>query len=185
MNIQEYFYHSVVPWFTELRNNIRDELTNLEDQYGNGKFIVTPWNRKGGGGGEMSVIKGELFEKGGVNISTVHGKIDDTLAGILKITPNNQEFFASGISLVIHPKSPFVPIIHMNTRCFIIDNNYWFGGGIDLTPVFPDKDDTEHLHSTLKTTCDQFHPSYHQQFKKQCDEYFFIKHHNEGPKSTC
>jgi len=163
-------------WFENIRNKICSELELIEKEAGSSSvFERTKWDRQGGGGGEISVMYGNVFAKAGVNISTVHGKFADEFAGEIPGTENSTEFWASGVSLVIHPKNPNVPIVHANTR-MIVTEKLWFGGGTDLTPVIPFPEDTEFFHNNLNKVCDKYAPTYYPNFKKQCDEYFYIKH---------
>jgi coproporphyrinogen III oxidase len=175
-------------WFKELRNQICTELEKIESEYPITSsphhpitFTRTPWNRPDGGGGEMSVMKGRVFEKVGVNISTVHGEFSETMRKEIPGADQNPIFWASGISLVVHPCSPLVPAVHMNTRMIVVGGGekQWFGGGSDLTPVFPNDTDTKDFHAAFKTCCDGFDPDYYPKFKTWCDEYFFLKHRNE------
>ncbi|MEO5645519.1 MAG: oxygen-dependent coproporphyrinogen oxidase [Bacteroidia bacterium] len=151
----------------------------LEAADGKGKFSVEKWEREGGGGGITRVIQhGNVIEKGGVNFSAVHGILPENITAALKVSDNR--FYATGVSIVIHPSSPMVPIIHMNIRYFeLSDGEFWFGGGIDLTPHYVVKEDAEWFHRQLKDTCDRFDASYYPKFKKWADDYFFIKHRNE------
>lgn len=172
-------------WFRELRDQIRDSFEQLEEELtGNhsemapGKFEVTKWDREGGGGGEMSVMKGRVFEKVGVNISTVHGEFSEEFRKNIPGTEESGSFWASGISLVAHMRSPLVPAVHMNTR-HIVTGDSWFGGGADLTPMFINDDDTELFHSELKAACDTHDENYYPKFKEWCDEYFYLPHRNE------
>lgn len=171
-------------WFTELRNMIRSKLQDLENEYSlknnlkPGVFEVKNWNRDGGGGGEMSIIKGNLFERGGVNISTVFGEFSPEFRKHIPGAETNPNFFATGISLVIHPKSPLVPIVHMNTR-FITTTKSWFGGGADLTPAIIFEEDKILFHKTLENACNNHNQDYYPKFSKECDEYFFLPHRNE------
>ncbi len=166
-------------WFKELRNAICQEFEKIEEENGSSaKFQRKPWNRDGGGGGEMSSMCGEVFEKVGVNISTVHGKFSDEFAKEIPGVDKDGSFWASGISLVAHMKSPHVPAVHMNTR-YIVTSKDWFGGGMDLTPTMPYDEDTKFFHETIKNSCDRFDPEYYPKYKKWCDEYFFLKHRNE------
>lgn len=173
-------------WFRELRDRICAALETIETDYDGpdahtfppGRFVRTPWQRPEGGGGEMSVIRGRVFEKGGVNISTVHGEFSEKFRKEIPGADEDPRFWASGISLVIHPRSPMVPAVHMNTR-FICTSKTWFGGGADLTPVFPLEADTADFHAALKAACDRFSPTYYADFKKWCDDYFFLPHRNE------
>ncbi len=158
--------------------------TQLEQIDGKSKFIDDAWVRAEGGGGLSKVIQnGTIFEKGGVNFSHVHGALPDVLKSESR---EAQYFHATGVSIVLHPIHPFVPIIHMNVRYFCMSDeengqikDEWFGGGIDLSPAYPNEVDTLHLHKTLKKVCDTFDTSYYPTFKKWCDEYFTIKHRNE------
>lgn len=171
-------------WFRELRDKICQEFENIEDELSGsnffaGRFERKKWQREGGGGGEMSLMKGRVFEKVGVNISTVFGKFSDEFAKQIPGAEENPEFFASGISLVAHMHSPLVPAVHFNTR-FIVTSKQWFGGGGDLNPMFEIDADTKDFHNAFKDACDKHDESYYPKFKKWCDEYFFIKHRNES-----
>ncbi len=143
------------------------------------KFVEDNWTHKEGGGGITRIIQnGKVFEKGGVNISSVSGLLQEEIAAKLKVQKMN--FGACGISVVIHPFSPKIPTIHMNVRYFEMENGKsWFGGGIDLTPYYPYPDDFRFFHSVMKDACDKIFPGYYKEFKKECDEYFTIKHRNE------
>ena len=169
--------NTIVEWFKSLQDQICGELT-LAD--GSAAFEEELWNREEGGGGRTRIIQnGAVIEKGGVNFSEVFGEIPDFLLREHK-ADSNQTFFATGISIVIHPINPWVPIIHMNTRYFELgDNTKWFGGGIDLTPHYVDEEDAKFFHESLQIICDQFDPSYHEEFKKWADTYFYIKHRKE------
>src|SRR6201994_3470025 len=147
---------------------------------GKAHFEEELWEREGGGGGRTRVIQnGNIFEKGGVNFSAVHGRLPDTMKRALNV--EQDEFFATGVSIVIHPIHPMVPIIHMNIRYFEMPGSEvrWFGGGIDLTPHYVIDDDTRFFHQNLKSVCDQYHPDFYNRFKTWADDYFFIKHRNE------
>ena len=166
-------------WFKLLRDEICSKFEGIEKEMGSEAiFTKTKWDREKGGGGEMSLMKGEIFEKVGVNISTVHGKFSDSFAKEIPGTDLDQNFWASGISVVAHMKSPLVPAVHMNTR-FISTGKDWFGGGMDLTPTFHSQEDTEYFHTVLKETCDKFSPDYYPKYKKWCDEYFYLAHREE------
>ena len=172
-------------WFTKLRDQIcaalekvEDDLTGTNKDLPAGRFERKAWERAEGGGGGMSILHGRVFEKAGVNISTVHGKFSEEFRKKIPGAEETGDFFATGISLVIHPRSPHVPAVHMNTR-HIVTTKSWFGGGADLTPMFPDARDTEDFHAAFKNTCDAFDPAYYPKFKKWCDEYFFLPHRNE------
>ena len=159
---------------------IQDEITSgLEKLDGAEKFQEEIWTREGGGGGRTRVIQhGNILEKGGVNFSEVHGSLPEPIKRAFNVDKEN--FFATGISIVIHPNHPLVPIIHMNIRYFEIDENTrWFGGGIDLTPHYVFEDDARFFHNSLKGVCDQFKSDFYLKFKKWADDYFFIKHRNE------
>ncbi len=165
--------------FIDLQSSICDQLT-LAD--GKGKFINDRWERPGGGGGLTRVITdGQIIEKGGVNFSAVWGKTPEPVLQSLQLPLGDQlDFFATGVSIVLHPHSPMVPIIHMNVRYFEMSNGmFWFGGGIDLTPHYVNEDDARYFHQQLKSVCDQHHPTYYPTFKKWADDYFFIKHRHE------
>ena len=150
----------------------------LEAEDGGARFRFESWQRSGGGGGLTGVIEnGALFEKGGVNISTVFGEFTDDMAA--QLPGDGREFFATGISLVLHPKNPFVPTTHTNFRCLRRGSALWFGGGADLTPTYFERDDAVHFHQTFKTVCDQHDAEFYPRFKKWCDEYFFLPHRQE------
>lgn len=159
---------------------LQDQICSaLEKADGSGVFQEDPWERPGGGGGRSRVLtEGSVIEKGGVNFSAVHGPTPDKILKALKL--ESSDFFATGVSIVLHPKNPFVPIIHMNVRYFEMNNGtYWFGGGIDLTPHYVIQEDAAFFHTALKTTCDTFDPDYYTKFKAWADDYFFINHRNE------
>ena len=166
----------IADWFRQLQLNICNE---LEAEDGKAKFVEDTWERPGGGGGHTRVIQhGNVFEKGGVNFSAVHGELSDNIISALGL--NDNKFFATGVSIVIHPINPFVPIIHMNVRYFELgDGTYWFGGGIDLTPHYIQEEDAKFFHQALKNTCDKFDANYYPEYKKWADDYFYIKHRKE------
>lgn len=159
--------------------------TALEAADGVGKFKEDCWKRAAGGGGKTRVIEGKIIEKGGVNFSAVHGKLPAKIANALKL-PMESEFFATGVSIVLHPQNPHIPIIHMNVRYFEIaqgqqggDSKWWFGGGIDLTPHYVVEEDARFFHKKLKSVCDQHDSSYYPKFKAWADDYFFLPHRDE------
>ncbi len=164
----------------KIYQGIQDHIcSKLEISDGKGKFIEDKWERKGGGGGRTRIFKnGEIIEKGGVAFSAVHGPTPDKI--LEKLQLEKADFYATGVSIVLHPKSPMIPIIHMNIRYFEMDNGvHWFGGGVDLTPHYIDINDAKHFHTEVKKVCDEFEPKAYEKFKKWADDYFFIKHRNE------
>ena len=177
-------------WFESLRDQICAAFENLEDTVeapndggAPGRFERTRWDRTGhsgnaGGGGVMSVMRGRVFEKVGVNISTVHGEFSPEFRKEIPGAEENPAFWASGISLVAHMCSPLVPAVHMNTR-FIVTSKAWFGGGMDLTPMYPDNEAAEAFHAPIKSCCDRHGEDYYERFKKWCDEYFYLPHREE------
>ena len=182
-------------WFRSLRDQICTEFEAIEDAYQGeahadlapGRFERSPWQRtkldeadgEEGGGGVMSVMKGRVFEKVGVNISTVLGEFSEEFRERIPGAQDDPRFWASGISLVAHMRSPLVPAVHMNTR-HIVTTKAWFGGGGDLTPMFVNDDDTKDFHTAYKAACDKHDPDYYPKFKKWCDDYFYLPHRNEA-----
>ncbi|MCE3233139.1 MAG: coproporphyrinogen oxidase [Rickettsiaceae bacterium] len=171
-------------WFKGLRDRICHEFEVIESELENsdkptGHFERKTWEREGGGGGEMSIMCGRVFEKVGVNISTVFGEFSEEFAKQIPGAEQDPRFFATGISLVAHMNSPLIPAVHMNTR-FIVTTKSWFGGGADLNPIYEVESDTKDFHAEFKAVCDKHNPEYYDKFKKWCDEYFFIKHRNEA-----
>lgn len=163
-------------WFKQLQDHICTQLEHLD---GLEKFREDIWERPEGGGGRSRVMEnGKLIEKGGVNFSAVSGSTPIKILEALKLPQT--DFYATGVSLVLHPKNPWMPIIHMNVRYFEMSNGtYWFGGGIDLTPHYIKAEDGSHIHTRLKEVCDAVDLKYYERFKKWADDYFFIKHRNE------
>jgi coproporphyrinogen III oxidase len=163
--------------FKALQTRICEALEKLD---GEAKFQSDLWQRPEGGGGRTNVIKnGKLLEKGGVAFSEVFGEISPEMKKQLNFT-QGEHFYATGVSIVLHPKNPHVPIIHMNVRYFQMDENiYWFGGGIDLTPHYIVENQASEFHQELKNICDKFDSSFYSKFKQQADEYFFIPHRGE------
>lgn len=174
-------------WFTQLRDAICAAFEAIEDEGDPargpaGRFARKSWTRTDhsgapGGGGTMGLMKGRVFEKVGVNISTVYGEFAPDFAASIPGADKDPRFFATGISLVAHMWSPRVPAVHMNTRYLVTTQN-WFGGGSDLNPPLPDDRDTADWLAAFKATCDKHDPDYFPRFKKWCDEYFFIPHRN-------
>jgi coproporphyrinogen III oxidase len=162
--------------YRDLQSRIID---SLEKSDGGVEFQSDTWERPGGGGGISRVARnGQVIEKGGVNFSEVYGKTPEKILASLDLP--EADFFATGVSIVLHPKNPEVPIIHMNVRYFEMSSgHWWFGGGIDLTPHYIDVKDARTFHRTLKTTCDKFDPDYYPRFKQWADDYFFLKHRDE------
>lgn len=190
----------ITSWFKTLQDNI---CKALEQEDGKGKFEEENWTREEGGGGRTRIIQhGNVIEKGGVNFSAVYGLLPDNIfsstlntsltsnihrqpesARDQQPTTSNQQpitFYATGVSIVLHPANPMTPIIHMNVRYFEMSNGiWWFGGGIDLTPHYIDEADAVFFHSTLKEVCDKHNTEYYPKYKKWADDYFYIPHRNE------
>lgn len=158
-----------------LQNRICREIEKIDSK----NFIEDKWKRDEGGGGITKVISnGSILEKGGINFSSVYGMLPDFIAE--KVNTEEEEFAVCGLSIILHPYSPKIPTIHMNIRYFEIANGKsWFGGGIDLTPYFPFEDDFKYFHLVMKKACDAVIDESYFQFKKNCDEYFTVKHRKE------
>ena len=172
--------------FYDYIQKLQDQICSaLETADGQAQFQEDHWNRKGGGGGRTRVIEnGAVFEKGGVNISAVHGELPDSMKAYFKVEEGS--FFACGLSLVIHPKNPMVPTVHANWRYFELYKDdgslaeAWFGGGQDLTPYYLFEEDATHFHRTCKTACDQHNASFYSKYKEACDRYFWNAHRDEA-----
>jgi coproporphyrinogen III oxidase len=155
-----------------------DICRQLEAADGSGLFQEDLWTRPEGGGGRTRTLEGQRIEKGGVAFSAVHGPLPAAVAKSMQLPET--DFFATGVSIVLHPRSPMAPIIHMNVRYFETGTGrWWFGGGIDLTPHYVVPEDAAFFHQQLKATCDRFHPSFYAEHKAHADDYFFIRHRQE------
>jgi coproporphyrinogen III oxidase len=165
---------AIADYFRSLQDDI---CRQLEEADGEGLFQEDIWDREAGGGGRTRVIQGRHIEKGGVAFSAVHGDMPQKIAQGLQLSATT--FFATGVSIVLHPSNPHAPIIHMNIRYFETDKGWWFGGGIDLTPHYVSPEDAVFFHKHLKEVCDQSHPEFYSRFKPWADDYFYLKHRKE------
>ena len=176
----------VAEWFEKLRDNICGQFETIESDAEDSPLSTKPsghferknWTRDGGGGGQISVMHGRVFEKVGVNISVVHGQFAEDFRSQIPGATDDGQFWAGGISLVAHPQNPFVPAAHMNTR-FVITSKAWFGGGGDLTPLKPAPKQANTFHADLKACCERHDPDYYPKYKQWCDDYFYLKHRDE------
>ncbi|HLY47508.1 MAG TPA: oxygen-dependent coproporphyrinogen oxidase [Stellaceae bacterium] len=178
--------HRAARWFEALRDRLCAAFEAVEDDYAGpdagalqlGRFVRTPWQRAGGGGGTMALMKGRVFEKVGVNLSTVFGEFAPEFRNEIPGADADPRFWASGISLVAHLRSPLVPAVHMNTR-HIVTAKAWFGGGADLTPIYPDEAAADEFRAALAAACASYDPDAYGRFKAWCDEYFYLPHRDE------
>jgi coproporphyrinogen III oxidase len=180
-------------WFEELRDALCAALERLEDDADSalypgpsGRFARTPWRRGEGdeGGGVAGLLRGRLFEKAGVHVSTVHGVLSADFARQVRGAENDPKFWASGISVIVHPRNPHCPTAHMNTR-HLVTTEWWFGGGGDLTPVLNDQrtddfEDAQDFHAALRAACEKHGADLYPRYKKWCDDYFFLPHRGEA-----
>jgi coproporphyrinogen III oxidase len=167
----------VKQWLQSFQDSVCEGLTQAD---GVAEFKEDSWVREEGGGGRSRVMReGGVFEQGGVNFSEVWGK--NLPPSILKQRPEaaGHEFYATGTSMVLHPRNPYIPTVHLNYRYFEAGPVWWFGGGIDLTPYYPFEEDVVQFHKTLQQACDKHHPEYYNTFKLWCDEYFYLQHRGE------
>lgn len=176
--MKEPFYKYIL----DLQNTITSELEKID---GKATFREDLWERPEGGGGKTRVIEnGKVFEKGGVNVSAVHGALPKSMQSYFGV--KEADFFACGLSLVLHPVNPFVPTVHANWRYFEMYDkegntvDQWFGGGQDLTPYYLFDEDALHFHTICKQACDKYHPDFYTRYKNKCDEYFYNSHRKEA-----
>lgn len=176
--MKEQFYQ----YICTLQDEITQKLETLEPTV---RFREDLWERPEGGGGRTRVIEqGKVFEKGGVNISAVHGELPESMQAYFGV--KDAQFYACGLSLVLHPKNPMAPTVHANWRYFELYDStgqiadQWFGGGLDLTPYYLFEEDAKHFHQVCKEACDRHDPHFYSQYKKRCDEYFWNSHRNEA-----
>ena len=172
----------VADWFGVLRDRLVAAFETIEDDGPGDRpaahFVREAWARPGGGGGVMALLRGQVLEKAGVNVSVVEGEFSEAFRARIPGAADDGRFWAAGISVVVHPRSPLVPAAHMNTR-MIVTRKRWFGGGADLTPVYADPDDTQAFHMALQAACDAADAGYYPRFKAWCDEYFYLPHRGE------
>lgn len=173
--------------FTRFIEDLQDDICQQVETIDGGRFREDPWNRKGGGGGRTRVLSdGEVIEKGGVNISSVHGELPEPIRNHFDVEQG--WFYAAGLSLVLHPRSPMIPTVHANYRFFELYDDpemkhvsdRWFGGGCDLTPYYLQEEDAVHFHRVCKEVCDRHGEALYPRFKKACDDYFYNSHRGEA-----
>jgi coproporphyrinogen III oxidase len=165
---------------TEHVEQLQDSIcAALDAEDGTAPFVEDRWERPGGGGGRARVLEGgRVFEKAGVNVSAVWGELDAAFAE--KLQGEGREFFAAGLSLILHPLNPHVPTVHANWRFIQQGTRAWFGGGADLTPAYLEEDDARHFHRVLHEVCERHEPGSYARFKDACDRYFWIAHRGEA-----
>jgi len=158
---------------------LQDRITRAIEEIDGSAFREDDWAREGGGGGRTRVLEdGRVFEKAGVNFSSVHGNLPEQFAAKIPLG-SGTEFFATGVSLVFHPRSPMIPAVHANFRYLEKGDAHWFGGGTDLTPYYPYAEDATHFHRTIRQACDRHDREFYDRFKQWCDDYFTLKHRGE------
>ena len=167
-------FNTAKDWFEKLRDQLVNSFENLDTE----KFVITKWDHKSQGGGKMSKLKSSVIEKGGVNISSVSGKFEESIINNVPGTENDSSYKATGISVVLHPNSPHIPSMHFNTR-YLQTEQEWFGGGMDITPCLPYVD-AKNYHLSLEKMCNKFDKSYYSKYKKWCDDYFYLPHRKEA-----
>ncbi len=168
-------------YFTTLQDKLCTAITDIDGE----NFIQDDWTRELGGGGRTRIIKGKIIEQGGVNFSHIYGDTLPQAATLARPELAGCSFQALGVSLVLHPHNPFIPTTHMNVRFFIAEKlrcapTWWFGGGFDLSPYYPNREECIHWHHTAKTLCEPYGTNVYPHFKKNCDDYFYLKHRNEA-----
>ncbi len=167
-------FNTAKDWFEKLRDSLIDMIQTIDKN----EFEIIPWDHKNEGGGVMSKIKGNIIEKGGVNISTVGGEFNEQMRESIPGAKEDPSYKATGISVVLHPLSPKIPSMHFNTR-FLKTSQEWFGGGIDITPSLKFYEEKKY-HDGLEKICNKYDKTYYPKYKKWCDDYFFLKHRNEA-----
>ena len=167
-------FNTAKDWFEKLKDNLINVIQTIDKN----EFEIIPWDHKSEGGGIMSKIKGNIIEKGGVNVSTVSGVFNEKMRETIPGAKEDPNFKATGISVVLHPLSPKIPSMHFNTR-FLKTSQEWFGGGMDITPSLKFSEEDKY-HSSLEKICNRYDKSYYPKYKKWCDDYFFLKHRNEA-----